>query len=206
MSDVTLVETHVVDAQALLTMRFQKPVIQAVLAAYAKQVQEVENALYDVWFFHILANSVGDQLDQWGALVDSPRADRTDDQYRVVIKIRFRAMRSKGKVLDIIEITALALSLSTGEQHYDEPIRPGGTGPNARFAVTVSNVDDFVVDALAQGLHDGKAVATVGQLIYTLWPDADQAKYNDTTGSIDDNTWADSGATITSLFAGVKEI
>jgi hypothetical protein len=97
--------TVISDTLAFLYGQFQgAPVIEAILASWADQCQDIEDMLVDVLVLMALPDATGVQLDILGRIVGEPRLGRTDDEYRIAIGARVRGNRSNGTVEDIIAV------------------------------------------------------------------------------------------------------
>lgn len=96
---------HCERGKARLLVQFKnKPRLAAVLCAFLDQVQDIENALWQLWAQRVLQNAIGVQLDQLGARVGEPRQDRIDDVYRFFIGVRVLVNRSSGLPEQLIRI------------------------------------------------------------------------------------------------------
>lgn len=152
--------TSVEDAVALFIDQYkEKPRLAALLATYTKSIQAAEDALWDVYFSHLIDNAEGIQLDVIGKLVGQSRIGTDDAGYRIFIRTRIRANRSRGRPDDIISVATLALD-------------------GLRFDYIETYPASFVVDVLdpltsyAQFIHDiiasAKPVGVGFSLHYSL--------------------------------------
>lgn len=92
----------------LLLTQFQgRPRLAAWLRSYLRQVQLLEDAIYDVIIARMIDRAVGAQLDQLGRLVGERRLDRDDDTYRVFIRARILVNRSTGTAPELLAILDL---------------------------------------------------------------------------------------------------
>jgi hypothetical protein len=77
----------VAQAQARLISQFQnKPKIAGFLSAFSQQVQDLENAVWQLNTERALPIAVGAQLDGLGSIVGIKRLGRDDETYRAAIK------------------------------------------------------------------------------------------------------------------------
>lgn len=129
----------------------EKPRITAWLSSYLRQVQEIEDALYTYIFGVLLANAVGVHLDRIGAIVGEPRGGKSDDRYRLGIRIAARVNRSSGRVADLFDILRLA----------SEVWRYRDLG-NAKFQVQVQDTD---IAELARWLRKARMGGVGAELI-----------------------------------------
>lgn len=190
MTDVVKNSQMVESALALLTLQYKgKPNIEGLVSAFAAELQLAENALYDVWFYLILPNAVGNQLDQYGIFLNEQREGRLDPEYRVAIAVRIRVLRSKGKVRDIIDISILAVGAAN--------LRYQDVG-TLSFRVTKEGINDYSVRSLKRALKLAKAGGYGAELVYSTSAPAALAKwssvYATTVGrglsSTTDTTWS----------------
>jgi hypothetical protein len=84
-----------------------KPRIAGWIKAYLRQVQQLEDAAYDVLIKRLIDNAKDVQLDMVGRIVGELREGRDDDFYRVCIYARVRINRSRGNVDDVLAVLAL---------------------------------------------------------------------------------------------------
>ena len=104
------VTDHVESGKALLTTVFRKPVIQALLASWLKQVQALEDATWQVYNAFGLDDAVGAQLDAIGSVVGLDQGDiATDDLYRRALRAWVIANRSRGRDANLHALAAAAL-------------------------------------------------------------------------------------------------
>jgi len=102
-------DNHVEEARRLLIGQYRgKKNIQAFLASYVRPLQDVENVLWDIVDAFMLDNAVGAQLDTLGRLVGEQRRGRSNEEFRIGIRIKIRVNRSKGRIVDIIDVASLA--------------------------------------------------------------------------------------------------
>jgi len=103
--NVTQNNSHTAEAKALLVEQYKgKPKIEALLASWVDELQEVEDVLFDLFDAFLLDNAVGDQLDFIGKMVGELRKNRSDADYRLFIKARIAINRSNGKPEEILSI------------------------------------------------------------------------------------------------------
>lgn len=96
------VTTHVEDGKARLARQFRREAIEAILAPWLAQVQELESAAWDCYALGI-DNSEGDALDQIGSILRSPRpTSMSDEHYRWILRALVIALRSSGTGDDLV--------------------------------------------------------------------------------------------------------
>jgi hypothetical protein len=87
---------------SLLAQFKGQPNMAAIAASYGVQFQEVEDMFIQLYLLRALATAEGEQLDQIGIIVDEPRGDKDDDNYRAAIYGRIALNRSHARIEDII--------------------------------------------------------------------------------------------------------
>jgi hypothetical protein len=100
--------THVADGLALLLQQYQgKRRIAGVLSTFLSQVQEIEDATFEVFRQSLdLDNAEGVRLDWIGALLVQARGPHGDDAYRKILKAKVRVIKSSGTIENILSIFA----------------------------------------------------------------------------------------------------
>ena len=150
------VTDHVESGKALLTTVFRKPVIQALLASWLKQVQALEDATWQVYNAFGLDDAVGAQLDAIGSAVGLDQGDiATDDLYRRALRAWILSSRSRGDGDAINEIVDTALA---GADFDLTPWQP------AAFVVTAPLVEIGAV-LLARTLRRAAASGVKVQIV-----------------------------------------
>jgi hypothetical protein len=104
MTDLTYDPDHVARGVARLIDRYRKPRTSALLASWLDEVQQAEDALWQLLVERWLSSAVGDQLDVLGRIVGEPRRGRDDDTYRLWISARNLVSRSSGKTTELLAI------------------------------------------------------------------------------------------------------
>ena len=70
------------------------------------QIQDLEDAFFEVLQERSLETAIGEQLDLLGTVIGLARAGRTDDQYRTALKVQIQVNLSQGepnRILDVVE-------------------------------------------------------------------------------------------------------
>ena len=123
MSDIVLQDRLVEEGVLRLAPPFWgKPRIASILVAILWEVERVERALFDVLTKRRLANATDAQLETLGRLVGEARYGRTDDAYRVAIRGRILANRSRGVLPDLVTLIRLMLPLNPIETIAEGPL------------------------------------------------------------------------------------
>jgi hypothetical protein len=119
MTDPTYDSDHVSRGVARLIDRYRKPRTSALLESWLAEVQEVEDALWQLLVERSLETAVGDQLDVLGRIVGQPREGRDDETYRLWISARQMVLRSSGTTTQLLAI-ARKLVGATGVVRLEE--------------------------------------------------------------------------------------
>lgn len=98
---------HGVALPALLPGYMRRTRWLALAAAFARQIQQVEDMWQALLASNILATATGAALDQLGAIVRQPRGGALDAPYRRRILAKIAANRSFGLVEDIVKLARL---------------------------------------------------------------------------------------------------
>jgi hypothetical protein len=138
------------------------PVIDAKLASYGVQAQEIENVLVDVLVLSLLPNATGEQLDVLGRIVGEPRQGKNDADYAIAIAARIRINRTNATIEDILLVLVAAI---------DRTYEVDDLG-NAAFIVRV--VDSFTTaeaEILKALLEEAKGGGVRADLVWSLVDD-----------------------------------
>jgi hypothetical protein len=95
---------HTARGVARVIDRYRKPRTSALLASWLGELQETEDALWQLLVERSLATAEGDQLDVLGAIVGEPRQGRDDETYRIWISARNMVNRSSGTTTEELAI------------------------------------------------------------------------------------------------------
>lgn len=168
----TLNSRYVIEAKArLLSMYKGRPIIEGMLEAYVKQIQRLENSIWDVINNRHLESNNTSCLDGIGTILQEFRNGRTNAEYRAALKIRLLVLRSQGKRHQLTKIISLSANGSTW-RYWD-------AYPAGFFVYFAGTLQAF--KALAKGLRDAKAAGVQGQLSWYTTP-ADLFVWEDSTG------------------------
>ncbi len=155
------ISNHIAKALARLAQQYKdKPRIAAVLGVFVYQVQQIEDAGYDVMIFRRLANAEGEQLDVIGRIVGQDRESADDAEYRLRLAARIRANLSTGSAEDILTVFAILLPDNTFKL---TPYYP------AAFTLEIMGdpIDEDLLPLYVQFLADTKAAGVGAQLIWS---------------------------------------
>lgn len=109
---------YVQDWQSRLRARIyeqfkSKPKIQLWVDMVARQFQDLEDVLQSLLTLVSIDDSAGDQLDGLGRFLGQPRAGVDDATYRIYLKARIVARKSRGRPEDIYRVFAALFPGST---------------------------------------------------------------------------------------------
>jgi hypothetical protein len=168
MSQTTKITDHVVRGESFLTAdKRLQATTKALLAAITGRVQELENAIFEVIVSRYLENAAGQALDFLGRLVGELRQSRSDDLYRLWIRVRVRINRSLGRPEDVIAVVRLIYPLA-------DPFEYREYSP-ASFVVAIFNVT-FPSDT-ARAIGQTKSIGTRGDLHTSTWAETDRPNW-----------------------------
>lgn len=126
--------------------------ITLLLTALCGPVQDVENALAQLYAQRALDVAVGAQLDVLGKIVGQDRNGLSDDDYRRYIRARIAAHRSGGVPEDVLRVASLILNVATSGVLIVRDVED---------ATYILEVRDHAVDAAtATALRDLTVAAT----------------------------------------------
>lgn len=99
-----------------------KPDLEALARIYLRQLQDLEDALFEIILERDLDNAVGVQLSVIGDIVQQPRTTSDDDRFRTAIRARIAINLSDSTAEDLIKVANL-LFQEFGESYTlrDEP-------------------------------------------------------------------------------------
>ena len=160
----TPITDHTDQALGKLISRFQRrPRFAAWVASDVDQVQDIEDAAWIVNAAWDVDTCDETRLRILGAIVGQPPLG-TVEQYRTYIKARIKINRSRGRIVEILQIARLLL----GPVVYDEP-------GEAYFYLEATNaIGDLDANTAASLLREAKAAGVGFHLIYNNVPAADR--------------------------------
>lgn len=86
-----------------------KPFVAAVLQSVLREIQTLEDTLWEMLELRTLAGADLPRLKVLGKIVGQPRLGFDTETYRTVIEARARANRSQGRAIDLLEVLAILL-------------------------------------------------------------------------------------------------
>lgn len=103
--------TGVVDlaVERLLEQFCEKPLIEALVRPVARQMQQLEDAIWTLMFARNIDTATGAMLEDIGDLVDLPRNALSDSDYRAAIILRAFQLRAFGTSKNMFTLAQLQL-------------------------------------------------------------------------------------------------
>jgi hypothetical protein len=177
---LTLKTNHADEIVENLANQFHgKPRLAALLTVFAGQVQELEQALYDLLIYRQLEFAEGAQVDGFGSIVGEAREGRTDIDYKAAIRARINLNLCNGTAEDIINLIRGIVG--------DVRVKVTDYYPAGFIADIVDPIDPLLVDPIraASFVQSGKpagvrAIATFsvpGAFKFDSGPGFDLGKY-----------------------------
>lgn len=115
--------------------------LKKILKIESLRMQEIQYALRDIVLFRALALAFGAMLDGMGEVVGENREGRTDDEYRLAIRVRIFLNSSSGQIEELI---SLCRSLTNTTKVICREIFPAGVN------IELSGASIFPSDLTAQ--------------------------------------------------------
>jgi hypothetical protein len=170
---------------------------------YLRQLQDIEDALFEIMLERLLDNAVGVQLTILGKLVQQARTTSDDDKFRTTIRARIAINLSDSTAEDLIKVAGLLL------QEYSETFRIRDEPP-AQVRITVVDLLQSADPYLMKDLLDEADPGGVRLLLNWTTSVATSAfRFDDSGGAanISGGGFADSlgGGTSPGFFSSVAE-
>ena len=140
----------------LLEQDKQREKTTKLVASIVSEVQEVENAMYDVYTNCGVYTAIGAQLDVVGLLVGETRTGRTDDIYRTAILARIKLNVGGGEPDTIID--AIKQWMNPTLINFTEPA-PAYFTLFIQSAINIPNIATIVKEISPSGV--GSTVSTL---------------------------------------------
>lgn len=145
---VARVTDHVEQGLERLLVQYKnKPRLRAWLSAYLKQVQDLEDAIFEMRVKRFIDSAEGVQLDIIGRVVGEGRNSRDDALFRLFLRARIRINRSLGTNKDIFDVMGIISSSPFTFLEY----------PPATLAIELSEIPDFDPVLLLGLVREAKA-------------------------------------------------
>lgn len=131
--------------------------ITLLITALCGAVQDVENALAQLYSQRALDVAIGTQLDVLGKIVGQARDGLSDDDYRRYIRARIAANRSGGVPEDVLRVASLVLDVATSGVLFIRDVEDATfvleVRDHAVDAATAAALRDLVVAATSAGVR-----------------------------------------------------
>jgi hypothetical protein len=102
---------HLEEALDQLLEQFKgRPRLEAMIASYMTQIQDLETAFHDLLTERFISTAIGAQLDGIGQIVVLPRNGLTDEEYRTALRGKIRVNLSNGTPPELITIVRLMVN------------------------------------------------------------------------------------------------
>lgn len=86
--------------------------LEALTRIYLRQIQDLEDALFEIILERDLDNAIGVQLTTIGNIVQQPRTTSDDDEFRTAIRARIAINLSEATGEDMIKVAGLLLAVA----------------------------------------------------------------------------------------------
>lgn len=150
---VQKIETHVQDALARLMQQYQgKPYIQALITALVQQIQDLEEALFDMDADRQIYSAFGAQLDALGTLVGFPRNGLSDTQYLYFILGQIGENFSDGTIDKVISIFSNILNTPIVHERDLYPAAVGMSAGATLDPALYTIVQNMIQNSLGAGI------------------------------------------------------
>lgn len=152
---------HATEIVDLLIQQFKNdPGMTGFASIFGAKVQEIEDALWQLYTLRGIDTALGAQLDNLGKVIGYPRQGLSDNDYRLRLKAKIALNRDSGTTAEILSIFGLLLP-TLSLQLTETP--PGG------FELHVVGVipGTISVSELGAILQSARAACIEAQLIYS---------------------------------------
>lgn len=156
----------------------EKPRFAALLASYVRQIQDLEDAAWDVQMSRFLDNADLTRLKVLGRIVGQVYRGEVVETYRLFVRARILINRSGGHSGEIIAVAQLILAgvSLTYEEYY----------PASIVLVANTNLGSIDVRYIVELLRETKAAGVGFQFIFQTFDDA--FTFSATTSQVLDST------------------
>lgn len=153
MKNITYTAAHADEGVAKLIAQLRgKPRLEGLLRSYLDQIQDLEDFYFDLYVLRSVDSAEDQQLDDLGDLVGQKRNGMQDDEYRLFVKARILANKSKGynpTLLKIIRILNATTPIKMRE-YYPKAVVYEVFAPDANPMITSR---DLLQRAKASGVN-----------------------------------------------------
>lgn len=118
--------------------------IKSLVSVFTDELQLVEAEAIKILTLRILEIATGQQLDNIGEILKTPRRNANDEEYRIVLKIRNIRQTSEGTTEDILDILRLftgdsEVNLYRGLKYFVDITYFGDCNTRARDVATIQS-------------------------------------------------------------------
>lgn len=111
---ITEITTHESDALTRLITQYSDSLnLKEIIKIYTAQIQELETVFFELLNERSLKDSVGQQLDNFGTILDQLRLGYNDEIYRGLIYNKITQLNSEGTIEDLLSIFNILMSADT---------------------------------------------------------------------------------------------
>lgn len=149
------ITTHVEDALSRLPEEFNgKENETFVVTTMAEQVQELENAWWQLFAERQIDTAVGQQLDDIGLIVLELRNGKSDADYKRFLNARIATNNSEGRISDVIRVTRSVLDDPTLAITFNAGW-PAALVMNVTLGIMTSSDADILISFLRDTVAGG---------------------------------------------------
>ena len=148
---------EVVGLDDLIEQYKDKPVLEGLLRAGLRRIQNTEDAIFALLNVKKIDSATDAALDVFGAITGTARLGRTDSEYLAAIRLEVKVNRSNGRLVDMVEIATIA--------NRNRPAQYTEYYP-ASFAIRVTNADS--PRTIIEYLKRARPVSVPFTVSYTL--------------------------------------
>lgn len=172
MTEPTHNTNHAAEISTLLIGHFQEdPAMVSFSTIFGNKVQEIEDALWQLYTERGIDTAIGAQLDILGKILGYTRGGLDDDTYRLRLRGKIALNRDSGTITEILDIFALLLPTLSLELRDTPP---------AGFELRIVGIipGSISVAELSAILKAARDAGIEAQLFYSASPDADLFRYD----------------------------
>jgi hypothetical protein len=170
------ISTHdEIAARKLAPPYWGKPFVAALLSAFMREIQLLEDTLWNILDIRTLPNADLPRLKVLGRIVGQPRLNFSTESYRLLIEARALANVSRGRGSDLLAV----LELLVGPASYTMI----EVGDATLYVTVLEPVDEEGLDMLVQILPDTRAAGVGLQLLFSSATFADVFAWGDAWGA-----------------------
>lgn len=149
---LTQITTHISDALNRRIQQYKtKQKLAALITALVGQIQDAEDATFNMITLRALEFATGEQLDRFGEIVVQDRQGFDDDFYRVLLRVKIGINNSSGEPESIINTIKLLTEATL--VHYQN-LGDGSIGLSTNGTID-SSLIDFIFNNMQQVVMAG---------------------------------------------------